>query len=80
MAVPTYDQFIEPVLRYLAAHPDGALARDVHDAAADALNVSEADRTEMLPSGTQLVYKNRVGWAHDRLNEWSWLMAANSPS
>src|SRR5690606_5115669 len=21
----------------------------------------------MLPSGTQLVYKNRIGWAHDRL-------------
>ena len=67
MAVPTYDQFIEPVFRYLAAHPDGALARDAHDAAADVLNVSEADRAEMLPSGTQLVYKNRVGWAHDRL-------------
>ncbi len=67
MAVPTYDQFIGPVLRYLAAHPDGALARDAHEAAVDFLNVSEADRAEMLPSGTQLVYKNRVGWAHDRL-------------
>lgn len=67
MAVPTYDQFIGPVLQYLASHPEGALARDVHDAAADSLNVSEADRAEMLPSGTQLVYKNRVGWAHDRL-------------
>ncbi|MEO8678695.1 MAG: restriction endonuclease [Vicinamibacterales bacterium] len=67
MAVPTYDQFIEPVLRYLAVHPDGAIARDVHDATADVLNVSETDRAEMLPSGTQLVYKNRAGWAHDRL-------------
>jgi len=67
MAVPTYDQFIEPVLRYLAAHPEGALARDVHEAAADMLHVSEADRARMLPSGTQLVYKNRIGWAHDRL-------------
>ncbi len=67
MAVPTYDQFIEPVLRYLAAHPEGAVARDVHDAAADALGVAEADRAEVLPSGAQLVYKNRIGWAHDRL-------------
>ena len=41
MPVPTYDQFIEPVLRYFGAHPDGALARDVHDAAADALRLSD---------------------------------------
>ena len=61
MPVPTYDQFIEPVLRYLAAHPDGALARDVHDAAAGALRLSETDRAELLPSGVQAVYKNRAG-------------------
>jgi restriction system protein len=67
MAVPTYDQFIEPILRYLASHPEGALARDVHEIAADQLKVSEVDRSEVLPSGTQLVYKNRAGWAHDRL-------------
>lgn len=67
MAVPTYDQFIEPILRYLAAHPNGAAARDVHEAAARALQVTDADRAEILPSGVQLVYKNRAGWAHDRL-------------
>ena len=67
MAVPTYDQFVEPILRYLAAHPSGAAARDVHEAAASALQVSDADRAESLPSGVQLVYKNRAGWAHDRL-------------
>jgi restriction system protein len=67
MAVPTYDQFIEPLLRYLAAHPEGVIARDAHEAAADALGISEADRADMLPSGAQLVYKNRIGWAHDRL-------------
>lgn len=67
MAVPTYDQFIEPILRYLAAYPDGAAARDVHEAAASALHVSDTDRAEILPSGVQLVYKNRAGWAHDRL-------------
>lgn len=67
MAVPTYDQFIEPILRFLAAHPDGAAAREVHDAAADALRLSDEDRAEVLPSGNQPVYKNRAGWAHDRL-------------
>jgi restriction system protein len=67
MAVPTYDKFIEPVLRYLAAHPDGVLARDAHEAAANTLSILESDRQELLPSGTQLTYKNRAGWAHDRL-------------
>src|SRR3972149_9182772 len=67
MAVPTYDRFIEPILRYLAAHPDGASARDVHDAAALALGLTDGDRAELLPSGVQTVYKNRAGWAHDRL-------------
>jgi restriction system protein len=68
MPVPTYDQFIEPVLRYLAAHPEGALARDVHEAAAEALALSATDRQEILPSGAQAVYQNRSGWAHDLLH------------
>ncbi len=67
MPVPTYDKFIEPVLRYLAEHPDGVPAADAHNAAANALHLSDSDRSEVLPSGAQRVYKNRVGWAHDRL-------------
>ena len=67
MPVPTYDKFIEPILRYLAAHPDGAAARDVHDASAQALGLNDAERAELLPSGAQHVFKNRAGWAHDRL-------------
>jgi len=67
MSVPTYDQFIEPILRFLAEHSAGAPAREVHDAAARALRVTESDRLERLPSGVQLVFKNRAGWAHDRL-------------
>jgi hypothetical protein len=27
MPVPTYDQFIDPLLRFLARHPEGAVAR-----------------------------------------------------
>jgi restriction system protein len=67
MSVPTYDRFIEPILRYLAEHPDGAVARDVHEAAARALQLTDADKQLLLASGNQPVYKNRAGWAHDRL-------------
>ena len=67
MPVPTYDKFIEPVLRYLALHPQGVPARQAHDAAADTLGLSDDDRQLLLSSGAQPVYKNRAGWAHDRL-------------
>ena len=66
MSLPTFDQFIEPILRHLALHPDGLPARDMHEAAADRLELSAEQREEVIPSG-QLVYKNRSGWAHDRL-------------
>src|SRR6266545_2674069 len=66
MPVPTYDKFIEPVLRCLAAHPDGAITPDVYEAAAVALALTDSDKQELLHTG-QPVYKNRTLWAHDRL-------------
>lgn len=75
MPVPTYDKFIEPILRYLASRPDGAPARDVHDAVAEALQLTEAERAELLPSGVQPIYKNRAGWAHDRLKRAGYSMS-----
>ena len=67
MSVPTYDQFIEPILRLLVAHPEGMTARAAHDEAANALALTSTDREVLLPSGSQPMYKNRAGWAHDRL-------------
>lgn len=67
MTVPTYDQFIEPILRFLAKNPEGAPAKLAHEAAASALGLTDEDRLQMLASGAQQVYKNRAGWAHDRL-------------
>ena len=67
MTVPTYDQFAEPLLRYLVAHPAGVRASDAHEAVAEALGLSDEQREERLPSGIQPVYKNRNGWAQDRL-------------
>ncbi|EKF8203931.1 TPA: restriction endonuclease [Pseudomonas aeruginosa] len=66
MSVPTYDQFIEPVLRFLAARPNGATAAETQEGAALALDLNSAQREETIASG-QATYKNRAGWAHDRL-------------
>lgn len=67
MAVPTFDQFIEPLLRYLVAHPDGVTMTQATDALADHFKLSESDRAELIPSNRQTVVRNRTGWAHDRL-------------
>lgn len=67
MTLPTYDQFIEPLLRVLADHPEGLSAGAAHDAVANLVGLSDAEKAERLPSDRQAVYKNRIGWAHDRL-------------
>lgn len=67
MPVPTYDKFIEPILRYLAQHPLGVDAKVAHEAAANQLGLTAEDREQLLPSGSQPMYKNRAGWGHDRL-------------
>lgn len=66
MSVPTYDKFIEPVLRHLARHQEGVRAREAHEAAADALGLDDDARQLTVPTG-QPLYNNRAGWAHDRL-------------
>jgi restriction system protein len=67
MAIPTFDQFIDPILRFLASHPEGATPGAVHNAAADALKLSAEDRQIYVPSGAKQVYRNRANWAHERL-------------
>lgn len=67
MTVPTFDAFIAPLLTLLGKHPDGIDAGDAQEKLADEMKLSDADRAELLPSQSQAVYKNRIGWAHDRL-------------
>jgi restriction system protein len=67
MTLPTYDQFIAPLLSLLAAHPEGLTTTAAQTAVADALGLTEEQRAVRLPSGVQAVYRNRIGWAHDRL-------------
>lgn len=65
-AVPSYDKFIEPVLRFLAVNVDGREALEVYEAAANYYRLSPELRLELLSSG-KLKYKDRIRWAHDRL-------------
>lgn len=62
MPVPDYQQFMLPLLRVVAER--GPIkASDYYAAVADATSLTTEDREQLLPSGTQAAYKNRIGWA-----------------
>jgi restriction system protein len=67
MAFPSFRDMIEPLLRVLADAPEGLPARRAQDLVADRLELSEADRSLRVPGGTQVLFRHRTNWAHDRL-------------
>jgi restriction system protein len=62
MAVPDCQSLMRPCL---AVHEDGQphTTTDLRDRLAAQLQVSAEDRAEMLPSGRQSLFYNRVAWA-----------------
>ena len=61
MGVPSFQELRRPVLK-TAAKGEQSISKVV-DILADTLSISEEDRTELLPSGTQTRFANRVHWA-----------------
>jgi restriction system protein len=68
MAVPKYDELMKPLLM---AVKDGEVykVKDVTAMLAKQLNLSSDDLAELLPSGRQTVFRNRVGWANTYLKK-----------
>lgn len=68
MAVPKFYEFFEG---FLSAVSDGKIhtAKEVRDIIAREMNISEADRAELLPSGKQFTFDNRVAWARTYLDK-----------
>ena len=68
MAVPPFHAFLQPLLELLA---DGQEVRfsDVQQRLAERLGVSPEAQAELLPSGKQRRYANRVGWAKTYLTK-----------
>jgi restriction system protein len=67
VAVPSYDRFIEPLLRLLGEHPEGLEIARLRDLLVERVGLGPEALAERLPSGQQSVVANRIGWAHDRL-------------
>jgi restriction system protein len=62
MPVPGYQEFMRPLLEALSDGREQNV-REVYAAVAERLHLTEADRQELIPSGTQRLLDNRVGWA-----------------
>lgn len=61
MTVPDFQSLMLPVLK--AASQGEVKVSDVVEKLANDLGLSEEDRAELLPSGRQTTFGNRVHWA-----------------
>ena len=60
--IPTYEEIMLPMLEYLADGKEHSLS-ETHNALAQHFNLTDEELRELLPSGRQPVFRNRVGWA-----------------
>ncbi len=68
MAVPDYESIMLPLLA-LAGDSQEHTYREAIDRLADEFQLSEEDRRELLGSGRQAKFDNRVGWAMTHLKK-----------
>ncbi len=68
MAVPKFFEFFEGFLRAVQDEKLHA-ANEVREIIAQEMKISASDRAELLPSGKQSTFDNRVAWARTYLNK-----------
>jgi len=68
MAIPDYQTLMLPVLK-LAADGNEHKFNQAVEELADQFDLSAEERNEFLPSGSQAVFNNRVGWARSYLKQ-----------
>jgi restriction system protein len=62
MAVPDFQSFFKSLLDVAADGKEHSM-KEAREIIAKRMNISDTDLREMLPSGTQTKYDNRVAWA-----------------
>jgi restriction system protein len=68
MTVPSFQNWFLPILKRVA---DGVVhtTQELYEELAEDMELTGEDRAEMLPSGKQLLFKNRIGWARTYLQK-----------
>ena len=67
MTIPDYQTLMLPVLEF-AAHGEASI-KECIAALGNRLGLAEDERSELLPSGRQTVFANRVHWAKTYLTQ-----------
>lgn len=68
MAIPTYDEFMYPLLKVIGDGHEYKF-RDLIEILSEKFELTEEERTELLPSGQQAIVDNRIGWAKTYLKK-----------
>lgn len=68
MAIPNFQAFLLPLLKLADKNAEVRL-REAYTVMADEFYLTEEERSALLPSGTQTVIHNRVGWAATALKK-----------
>jgi restriction system protein len=68
MSVPDYETFMLPLLQLASDQKEHTLSA-AYDSLAAQFNLTESERNDLLPSGRQPRFENRVGWARTYLKK-----------
>lgn len=68
MAIPDFQSIMLPVLKFAGDGKEHSL-RETIEALAEELALTNDERNELLPSGQQATFDNRVGWARTYLQK-----------
>jgi restriction system protein len=68
MAIPDYQTLMLPVLKLASDEAEHKFSQAVEELA-DEFSLTQDERSELLPSGSQAVFNNRVGWARSYLKQ-----------
>ena len=66
--IPKYEKIMLPFLKYIADGKEHSLSK-THDSLAKQFGLTDGELTELLPSGRQPIFRNRVGWARTYLKK-----------
>lgn len=68
MGVPDFQSIMLPLLKFASDKKEHAI-REAIDKLAEEFDLSKEDRNALLPSGTQSIFDNRVGWSRTYLKK-----------
>lgn len=68
MSIPKYHEFMLPILKELSDGKEKSISV-LKSLMAKEFSLSETELKELLPSGNQPVFDNRIGWARTYLKK-----------